>query len=239
MTLCLYEAEEWWQVTLLALIHLPPTCVYLRVRDLGTTFPCLPLTITNIGNYLLLIISLYQWGIVTMVSLALLAPVATGASLCAASLQLIENVDFPYPSITFDPQTSRWFAFATQGHGKNVQASTSAGLRGEWSLLTGVDLLPVPGKWVNPTRPDIWAPDVHQIKHTDTFVLYYSGLHADSPYHCIGIATSLNITGPYTAFHEPFACPLADGSAIDDSGFYDEENHSPLGRVQSRRQLEG
>jgi len=94
-----------------------------------------------------------------MVFLTLPVVVAV-VSLCAASPQSIHTVDFPDPSITFDPQTSHWFTFATHSNEKNVQAATSPTLHGKWSLLTDFDLLPVPGQWVNPTQPDIWAPDV-------------------------------------------------------------------------------
>jgi len=160
-----------------------------------------------------------------MVLLTLPVVVAV-VSLCAASPQSIHTVDFPDPSITFDPQTSHWLTFATHSNEKNVQTATSPTLHGKWSLLTDVDLLPVPGQWVNPTPSYIWAPDVHHIEYTNTHVLYYSGLHANSPHHCIGVVTSPNITGPYSALDEPFACPLADGGAIDAAGFYDESSHS-------------
>jgi len=148
---------------------------------------------------------------------------------CLAVRQSIGGlgVDFPDPSITLDPKTSHWFVFATQGNGKNFQAAKSADLHGEWTLLDDVDLLSAPAKWVNPTQPDIWAPDVQYIHHTDSFVLYYSGLHVGSPHHCVGVATSPNITGPYAPLDgEPLACPLDDGGAVDASGYFNEASNS-------------
>ncbi|KAK3341858.1 glycosyl hydrolase [Lasiosphaeria hispida] len=155
-------------------------------------------------------------------SLPLLGLAAQAGLSLAAPAPTLGNLDFPDPSITWDPQTSAWYAFATQGNGHNTQAAHSPSLHGPWTFLPHIDLLPVPGPWVDAVHPDIWAPDVRYLPATDSFVLYYSGLHAASPYHCIGTATAPNITGPYTAAAEPFACPLADGGAIDASGFVDE-----------------
>jgi hypothetical protein len=41
--------------------------------------------------------------------------------------------------------------------------------------------------------------------------------------HCIGAAVSSNITGPYQAQLEPFACPISQGGAIDAYGFLDDD----------------
>ncbi|KAK0732496.1 glycosyl hydrolase [Apiosordaria backusii] len=142
------------------------------------------------------------------------------------------NLDFPDPSITFDPVTSKWYAFATSGNTNNVQVAsspsfpsfTSAGAR--WTYLSKLDLLPTPGDWVNDTLPLIWAPDIHYIEPSKAYVMYYSGLLSGSPYHCIGVAVSrTSILGPYTAHPTPFACPDHDGGAIDSSGFLDTETN--------------
>ncbi|KAK0731882.1 glycoside hydrolase family 43 protein, partial [Lasiosphaeris hirsuta] len=154
-----------------------------------------------------------------------LSLIGLAALALAAPAPMLGNLDFPDPSITFDPQTHEWYAFATQGNGHNTQAARSASLHGPWTFLPDVDLLPAPGPWVDPVHPDIWAPDVHYLAATDSFVLYYSGLHANSPHHCIGTATAPNMTGPYTAAAEPFACPLDGGGAIDAAGFVDEAMH--------------
>ncbi|KAK0657751.1 glycosyl hydrolase [Cercophora newfieldiana] len=128
-----------------------------------------------------------------MVSLGLhILATAVSFSLHATARQSLQGVNFPDPSVTFDPHTSRWFAFATQGNDKNDQVATSADLYGERSLFTNLGLLPVP----------------------------------DSSHHCIGVATSPNITGPYTARNHPFACPLSEGGAIDASGFFDQQSRS-------------
>ena len=52
--------------------------------------------------------------------------------------------------------------------------------------------------------------------------MYYSDEIATAPaHHCVGVATSNTITGPYTPMSTPFACPLAQGGAIDPDGFQD------------------
>ena len=57
--------------------------------------------------------------------------------------------------------------------------------------------------------------------------MYYSAATATQPHkHCIGSATSPNITGPYTPADAipdiPLACPLSAGGAIDPDGFHDQ-----------------
>ncbi|KAK4151635.1 glycosyl hydrolase [Chaetomidium leptoderma] len=120
-----------------------------------------------------------------------------------------------------------WYAFATEGNKHHVQAATSCSPNNSpWTFLPQTDLLPRPGQWVNATSPLIRAPDVQYLAETDSSVLYYSGLRADSKYHCVGAATAPNITGPYTPFHNPLFCPLAEGGAIDAAGYRDEGDGS-------------
>ncbi|KAK3309455.1 glycosyl hydrolase [Chaetomium strumarium] len=141
--------------------------------------------------------------------------------------ETLGNLDFADPSITYDPHSSAWYAFATQANNKHVQVATAPSPRGPWTYLPSTDLLPVPGSWVDTTSPRIWAPDVQYLSESDRFVLYYSGLVAGgSPYHCVGAATAENITGPYTAQAEPLICPLDEGGAIDAAGFRDESDGS-------------
>lgn len=45
----------------------------------------------------------------------------------------------------------------------------------------------------------------------------------DTSKHCVGTATSSTVEGPYTASNTIFACPLAQGGAIDPSGFTDSD----------------
>ncbi|KAK4462374.1 glycosyl hydrolase, partial [Cladorrhinum samala] len=144
------------------------------------------------------------------------------------------NRNFPDPSITYDPSTDKWYAFATQSDDDihvQVASSSSFPSGSDWTYLPRTDILPVPGKWVNSSQPEIWAPDVHFVNSSSSgkWVMYYSGLASGSGYHCIGTASTASssnasILGPYTADDEPFACPTSKGGAIDASGFYDEQD---------------
>lgn len=54
--------------------------------------------------------------------------------------------------------------------------------------------------------------------------MYYSGASASSPaHHCIGIARSNTIIGPYTCDPTPIVCPLAQGGAIDAAHFRNDD----------------
>ncbi|RMZ83538.1 hypothetical protein DV738_g1085, partial [Chaetothyriales sp. CBS 135597] len=130
--------------------------------------------------------------------------------------------NFPDPAITRDNGVS--YAFATNNRGaggvlRHVQIATSTDDK-TWTLLTQ-DALPVLGAWQTGAR--VWAPDVVRVAD-GTFVLYYTDEPIWSPaHHCLGVATSSNVTGPYVPSDQPLACPDVDavGGAIDPDGFLD------------------
>lgn len=52
--------------------------------------------------------------------------------------------------------------------------------------------------------------------------MYYADeIVGNTAHHCIGVATSQSVTGPYSAVETPFACPVAQGGAIDADGYQD------------------
>ncbi|KAH9909631.1 endo-arabinase [Xylariomycetidae sp. FL2044] len=137
------------------------------------------------------------------------------------------NVDFADPALFRGNETEGWYAFATSGNGKQVQMARAPNWRdtpyGPWQLLDK-DALPYPPLWA--TGQNTWAPDVHKISLGAgyMYVMYFAGVtKADPSKHCIGVAMSLEIEGPYIAANEPFACPLDQGGAIDPSGFVDTD----------------
>lgn len=135
------------------------------------------------------------------------------------ALAPVLNVDFPDPSILQDSD-GKWYAFATNGNGKQVQAASAPAPQGPWTLLD-TDVMPDPGPWT--TGKNTWAPDVRKIAD-GRYVLFYSGEStAGTPgQHCVGTATSGSILGPYTASSQPLSCPLDQGGAIDPAGYFDE-----------------
>lgn len=127
--------------------------------------------------------------------------------------------DFPDPSILQDVD-GKWYAFATAGNGKHIQAAESSHPRGPWKWLD-VDLLPDDGPWTN--NMNTWAPDIRRMDD-GTYVMYFSGQVKASPaHHCIGTATAKTILGPYTPSKEPFACDVTVGGSIDPAGFQDAD----------------
>ncbi|KAG6874913.1 hypothetical protein C0993_011625 [Termitomyces sp. T159_Od127] len=100
--------------------------------------------------------------------------------------------------------------------------------------VTKEDLLPTVGAWVDKTNPAVWAPMVSQIAN-DSFVLYYAATSAQDPTaHCVGVATSSNVKGPYTPLADPFACHLDQGGAIDAAG-----HHHPDGSLYVVYKIDG
>ncbi|KAL2760763.1 glycoside hydrolase family 43 protein [Sodiomyces alcalophilus JCM 7366] len=128
-------------------------------------------------------------------------------------------VNFPDPSILQD-DNGIWYAFATNGNGKHVQAAWARDPRGPWTYYEQ-DVLPDTA-WA--TGRDTWAPDVRRAAD-GTYVLYFAGeVRGQEGRHCIGVATAgpeQGILGPYRPQEEAWACPLDQGGAIDASGFAD------------------
>src|ERR1700722_6658513 len=55
-----------------------------------------------------------------------------------------------------------------------------------------------------------------------SFVMYYADeIVGDPAHHCVGVATSQTILGPYKPQDTSFACPIDQGGAIDADGFQD------------------
>lgn len=134
------------------------------------------------------------------------------------------DANFADPSI-FRDEDGQWYAFATEGNGRRVQAAQAPAAEGPWRLLEDVDLLPRPAAWA--TGRFTWAPSVSRLDD-GTYVMYYSAqLAADKPFHAVGAATAGSVLGPYTPTE---GGPLAGGGggaatgggAIDPSGFRDD-----------------
>ncbi|ROV98896.1 hypothetical protein VSDG_03804 [Cytospora chrysosperma] len=137
--------------------------------------------------------------------------------------------NFPDPSIeqAFDSDGGEWYAFATTGNGYQIQVAVASAPDGPWTVLDH-DALPDSGSWT--TGSDNWAPDVKRLSTDDgnVYIMTYSGaLASNTAHHCIGIATSSSIEGPYTPQDSPAICPDIDstGGAIDSSSFYDAVNN--------------
>lgn len=128
------------------------------------------------------------------------------------------NRDFPDPSIIEGPD--QWYAFATASNGFRVQYATAPAPAGPWTYVDK-DLLSDAGSWTD--NVDIWAPDVRMVDN-GTYVMYYTAALAnDTAVHCLGVATSDKIEGPWSVDDEPWQCDSDLGGTIDSSGFVDTD----------------
>ena len=89
--------------------------------------------------------------------------------------------NFPDPQIIY--VNGVYYAYATNGSGRNVQAATSTDLL-NWELLT--DAMPALPAWVKLSPSDVWAPEVIQIGQR--YVMYYTARDKPSGKQSIGVA---------------------------------------------------
>lgn len=136
-------------------------------------------------------------------------------------------LDFPDPSILHNSDGT-WYAFATAGNGKQIQAATAPSAAGPWTYLSDIDVLPDTGSWT--TGQNTWAPDVRRVG-AGRYVMYYSGQRRPvlddgsgvvvARHYCLGVAVAASPLGPYVPAEEPWACAEEEGGIIDPSGFLD------------------
>jgi beta-xylosidase len=105
-----------------------------------------------------------------------------------------------------------YYAYATNGAGKQVQTLTSTDLV-HWK--PGPDALPQVGPWGY--NGATWAPEV-LARDDGSYVLYYTSSG------CIGRAVAPKPLGPFVdETKEPLVCQRVEGGSIDASPFRDED----------------
>jgi beta-xylosidase len=133
-----------------------------------------------------------------------------------------------FPDPTLIRVDGRDYAFGTRdqaGHAVPLVSSTDFSNPASWSAITDAfppDDVPAFHTWAAPG--DVWAPDVVHLTDWDgSFAMYYSPALASNPaVHCIGVARSRTVAGPYNdSSTAPWICPEAEGGAIDAAGFRD------------------
>lgn len=121
--------------------------------------------------------------------------------------------DFPDPFVL--RAGGRYYAYATNAGGKEVQTLTSNDLV-HWR--PGPDALPKVGWWAYPGKT--WAPEVLS-RGGRSFVLYYS---ANGGGQCVGRAVARRPLGPFVdRWREPLVCQRDEGGSIDASPFRDTD----------------
>lgn len=125
--------------------------------------------------------------------------------------------DFPDPAaILVD---SIYYAYATQGNGRNIQTLTSPDLV-HW--VPGADALPQLGAWAQ--TGDTWAPEV--IADSGRYVMFYVARDAASGVQCIGRAQAPHPTGPFVdSSDRPFLCQPEIGGSIDPNPVKDSDGN--------------
>ncbi|KAK3678023.1 hypothetical protein LTR78_002118 [Recurvomyces mirabilis] len=129
--------------------------------------------------------------------------------------------NFPDPGII--RVADGWHAFSTNalynGTPIHVQIAHTPDFM-TWTLRASVDAMPKLAPWVDTLNPRVWAPDVVQLAD-GSFMMYYTAAYVrNTKLHCVSFATSKNVDGPYVdAKVEPWTCPVAQGGAIDPSGY--------------------
>ncbi len=127
------------------------------------------------------------------------------------------RADFPDPGLLF--ADGLYYAYATNGSGKNVQLARSTDLV-EWELLT--DAMPSLPVWAKLGGSFIWAPEVIQIG--EQYVLYYTARDKAADRQCIGVATSDKPEGKFKDNNEAaLVCQVQEGGSIDPSPFRDAD----------------
>lgn len=140
------------------------------------------------------------------------------------------SANFPDPAIISSGGVN--YVFGTvDGAGNNIPVSHNSNFSDAagWSEIT--EAFPPDSSsafgdngWALPYTS--WAPDVVQLTEGDgSFALYHgSALSSNDAIHCIGLARSQNVDGPYTDdSSEPLICPEDAGGAIDAAGFLDKD----------------
>lgn len=127
-------------------------------------------------------------------------------------LEAVIDRDFPDPSLL--AIDGRYFAYATNANGANVQAATSSDLR-DWNALP--DALPELPAWAR--RGKTWAPEVRQID--GRFVMYFAADDRASDRQCLGVAVATQPDQPFHPLANKLVCQPHLGGAIDPMQFTD------------------
>jgi Glycosyl hydrolases family 43 len=154
----------------------------------------------------------------------LLAFITTEIHAASSGEEPVIRTNFPDPCLA-QSNSGVWYAFSTQDQGINIQLASSEDFTA-WHLHEGYDALPTLPPWALPhPKAYVWAPDVNRLPSGDGWVMYFAAKHRYHPKkHCIGAATSPNITGPYTPLEDTMVCDMQRGGNIDPNLFYDPAN---------------
>ncbi len=123
--------------------------------------------------------------------------------------------DFADPFVLHVGNT--YYAYATNGSGKNIQRAKSPDLV-HWELLN--DAMPALPAWAQLGGSYVWAPEVLPVG--DHYVMYYTARDTQSDKQCIGVAVGATPDGHFKDTNDhPFICEPDQGGDIDPDAFRD------------------
>ncbi len=123
--------------------------------------------------------------------------------------------DFPDPFVLSANGT--YYAYATNGSGKNIQTAQSADLV-HWQV--GHDAMPALPKWAKLGGSNVWAPEV--ITSSTGYLMYYTARDKATDKQCVGVATGDKPDGFFKDTRTaPLVCQSDEGGTIDPSPFRD------------------
>jgi beta-xylosidase len=134
-----------------------------------------------------------------------------------SSVNPVLDVDFPDPYVLVAGNGYR--AFATNSRGLNVPTAASSDLS-TWTQVG--DALPELPTWAE--AGSVWAPSVQQVG--DGYVMFVTVGDLRRDQHCIYVATSDAVDGPYSLRDQPIVCGA--GGSIDASPATDADGSSWL-----------
>jgi len=138
----------------------------------------------------------------------------------------MNGINFPDPSmIRVNPNLFYAFSTNAQINGQTVHIPMASSTNFvNWTHLGTKDALPNLPTWIDNTNPRIWAPDVVQIANGQYVMYYTAATKANTNLHCLGVATSSTVDGPYRpTSNSPWICPTSQGGAIDPAGYAQQD----------------
>ncbi len=110
----------------------------------------------------------------------------------------VVDTDFPDPGVFYDAPSSTWYAYGTNGNGKNIQVATSKDFC-SWQLHDHDALPPPYPQWTG--KPGFfWAPEVVTAPgNRGGYLMYVSCADSKTDKQAIGVAYSEK--SPMGPFH--------------------------------------
>ncbi|GMI46013.1 hypothetical protein TrCOL_g12730 [Triparma columacea] len=140
------------------------------------------------------------------------------------------STDAPDPGCMYDPPTKQFYC----AHTCNGEGALCTNDSGNFPIYSSSDLTsfsyvgvaqpPYTDGWA---KDRFWAPELHTSPNGEGYVLFHTAGNEEGNL-CLGVSTSMNITGPYTPSDEPLLCNSDEHNPnvglIDSTLFVDKDD---------------